>query len=62
VEHEDSGPCVDCKGSGVVTKPSDYPGLEDQRWCQNCRVGKAKASRVVAIVMRPQSERKVKAA
>ena len=47
----DEKTCRACQGSGMVLRTSEYPGFEDYLWCQECDVGRAKADRVVLLIL-----------
>jgi DnaJ-class molecular chaperone len=54
--------CRACQGSGVVLRASEYPGFEDYLWCQECGGGRAKADRLVLLILCLLPERTIGAA
>jgi hypothetical protein len=48
-------PCPVCKGTGVIRNAVEYPSLEDQRCCPQCKAGRTLAEAIARIVARART-------
>jgi hypothetical protein len=54
--------CPVCRGEAIVTGATDYPNLEQRRWCPNCEAGQKLADKLAEIVARTLAAERTRAA